>query len=475
MSEVFGDAGEPCGQQTSDDAGRALAERLSRALRPADVLSGDACDAYSVQGRVPHVVARPRDVDGVAAALALATELGAAVVPWGSGSRSRLGYPPRRFDLALSLEHLNAVLAYDPDDLTVTVQAGISHAALAATLAGADQMLALDTPLPARATLGGTLATGTGGLRRAFYGGPRDVTLGMRVADARGTLLKAGGRVVKNVTGYDMSKLYIGSLGTLGVIVEASFKLAPRPEAEVTVVGSFARPAAALACAESLAELAVRPSAIAAVQVDAIPELAALAPSHRDHSLLAVRFPGTATAARRADAESRAILREAGGRGILSLDNEAQQPFWATLDDFAETAAQRAPSDALLRVSVLPFECGTVLEVAQTLAGEHGLALTWLADAASGTVWLRLRSAVPGDDPRHPAGRSTDAANAIVAIQESLTHRWRSSVVLECATELKSRLAVWGADPSALDLMREVKQSFDPEHRLNPGRFVAGI
>ena len=470
MPELSGEGDPSAGDERNAGQSRALAERLARALGADDVLIGAACVPYAVQGRMPEAVARPHDVDGVAATLALAADLGAAVVPWGGGSRAALGYPPRRYDLALSLEHLRAVLAHDPDDLTVTVQAGISHAALNAALAEADQMLPLDVPLPARATLGGTLATGAAGLRRAYYGGPRDLTLGLRVADARGTVLKTGGRVVKNVTGYDMSKLYIGSLGTLGVIVEASFKLAPCPEAEVTVLGSFVRAAGALAVAEPLGNLAVRPSAIATVQVDAIPELAALAPTHREHALVAVRFPGTESAVKRADAEARAILREAGGRGILSLDNDAQATFWAALDDFAQTAARTSPAEALLRVSVLPLECVTVLETVQTLAAEHGLALTWLADAAAGTVWLRLR----GD----AADADSDDANfesALVAVQESLTHRWRSSVVHDCAPALKARLPVWGADPSALDLMREVKQSFDPDHRLNPGRFIAGI
>lgn len=470
MPEFSGERDLLAGDEPNPGQGRALAERLARALGADNVLTGAACAPYAVQGRMPGAVARPRDVDGVAAALAVAAELGAAVVSWSGGSRAALGYPPRRYDLALSLEYLRAVLAYDPADLTVTIQAGIPHAALNAILAESDQMLPLDVPLPARATLGGTLATGAAGLRRAYYGSPRDLTLGLRVVDARGTILKTGGRVVKNVTGYDMSKLYIGSLGTLGVIVEASFKLAPRPEAEVTVLGSFARAAEALAVAEPLGNLAVRPSAVAAVQVNAIPELAALAPTHREHALVAVRFPGTASAVKRADEEARAILREAGGRGILSLDDDAQDTFWAALDDFAQTAVRTSPTEALLRVSVLPLECASVLEAAQTLAAEHGLALTWLADAAAGTIWLRLRG-----DAADADSDDTNVESALVAVQESLTHRWRSSVVLDCAPALKARLPVWGADPSALDLMREVKQSFDPDHRLNPGRFIAGI
>src|SRR5579883_541011 len=182
-------------------ARQAFAERVARELGADQTLMGDACDAFATQGQAPVVMARPADVVGVAAALALAAEAGAAVVPWGGGTRQALGYPPRRYDLALSLARLTQVVHYDPADLTITVGAGMTHDALARTLASARQSLPLDVPLPSRATLGGTLATGYAGLRRAYAGAPRDLTLGLRVIDAHGEALAFGGRVVKNVTG----------------------------------------------------------------------------------------------------------------------------------------------------------------------------------------------------------------------------------------------------------------------------------
>lgn len=455
-----------------DDDGRALAERLTRALGTDAVLTGDACGPYTVQRRVPSVVARPADVDGVAAALAEAAEVRASVIPWGGGSRAALGYPPRRYDFVLSLERLTGILTYDPADLTISVQAGISHARLAAVLAQSRQMLPLDVALAGRATLGGTLATATPGLRRAFYGGPRDLTLGLRVVDAAGTILKTGGKVVKNVTGYDMTKLFLGSLGTLGIIVEANLKLLPLPEAEVTLLGIFARAAAAFESGDPLDALAVRPSAVATVQVRAIPQLAALAPGHVESVLVAARFPGSLGAVRRAAKEGEAVLRQAGARNVLVLDDETQPALWAELDDFMQTAA-RGTREALLRIAALPMECAAVTDMAQTMASEHGMALAWLADTATGTVWLRLR----GHEFTGAATLDADEASgafgaALRAMQDALVRRWRSSVVLDCPPALKAHLSLWGADPSARDLMREVKRSFDPDHRLNPGRFI---
>lgn len=465
QQEPENDASIPASQEPPPaELARALAERLRQALGAENVLTGDACRIYKVQGIVPLVVACPADIEDVAATLALSAELSVIVVPWGSGSRMALGYPPRRADLVLSLERLRHVLEYDPADLTISVQAGISHRDLTATLAEARQMLPLDVPLAQRATIGGTLATATPGLRRGLYGGPRDLTIGMRVVDANGMLLKTGGRVVKNVTGYDMSKLFTGSLGTLGVIVEANFKLASLPEAEATLLGIFAKPERALASVEPLTQLAVRPSAVTTVLVSALPELTALAPDHLDHVLLAARFPGTPTAVKRAVAEGTAVLRASGGRDILTLDSAAHDEFWAELNNFPQTATPTRVA-ALFRVSALPVESASVLDVAQSLAMEHALRLSWLADAATGVLWLRATSSPHESDRSH-------IESGLIALHDTLVRRWRNVVVLDCPPSLKPRLALWGASPAALDLMREVKLRFDPANRLNPGRFI---
>ncbi len=449
-----------------------LVERLTRALGAEGVRSDAECRAYAVREAVPLVVAKPADVEGVSATLAVASELGAAVVPWGGGSRMAIGLPPRRCDIVLSLERLGGVLAYDPADLTLSVQAGVTHGELARTLAASGQMLPLDVPLPERATLGGTLATATAGLRRAFYGGPRDVVLGLRVVDAHGTVLKTGGRVVKNVTGYDMSKLYIGAFGTLGVIVEANVKLTPLPEDEGTALGVFAQAGDALAAAEQLDALGVRPSALTVVQVGALPELASFAPDHLDYALVAARFPGASSAVARALREGETALTRGGARKALSIEGAAQATLWAALDGFAQcaTGGSRDGGDALLRVSAQPAECATLLGTALNGVKENGSALTWLADAATGTIWLRIRANGDGD-----GGLRIDALkHAIASVSEALGRVGRTPAVLAAPVGVAADTALLAGSGVTGRLMRDIKQRFDPAGLLNPGRFVVG-
>ncbi|MGZ6285560.1 MAG: FAD-binding oxidoreductase [Ktedonobacterales bacterium] len=444
-----------------------LIERLQRVLDAEGVLSDVACQAYAVRGFVPLAVAKPADVEGVSAALAVASELGAAVVPWGGGSRMAIGLPPRRCDLVLSLERLRAMLAYDPADLTVSVQAGATHGELARRLASSGQMLPLDVPLPERATLGGTLATATAGLRRAFYGSPRDLVLGLRVVDARGTVLKTGGRVVKNVTGYDMSKLYIGALGTLGVIVEVNLKLTPLPEAEGTVLGVFGEAGDAFAAVEPLDAMGVRPSALTVVQVGAVPELASVAPDHLESALLAARFPGAPSAVARAMREGGVALTQAGARMTLPVEGEAQTTFWTALDNFTQYAT--GSDDALVHISAQPSECATLLDVAlNSIKGNGGVA-TWLADATTGTIWLRIHA-----DENERADRTAALGDVLMPLYEALRECGGAPAVLAAPAEAAARGALWGVSGATGGLMRDIKQRFDPDGLLNPGRFVVG-
>jgi glycolate oxidase FAD binding subunit len=361
------------------------------------------------------------------------------------------------------------VLSYDPADLTIVCEAGLTHTALADVLAPAGQMLPLDVPLPERATLGGTLATASAGLRRAYYGAPRDLALGLRVADAGGNLLKTGGRVVKNVTGYDMTRLYIGSLGTLGVTVAASFKLVPRPEAEVSVIGIFPERAPALEVAARLEAMAVRPSAVVVLHAHALPTLARLTPASGGHGLCVARFPGPIAAVARARAEAEALLRAAGARTTIPLDGRDEEVFWAAATEFTAISAPGAEA-AMIRVAALPSDVADIVGMASSVASEHDLALRWVADAIAGVVWLRvsLSGITPPQSPfTFPPG--------LAALQSEAVARWCSSVLMACAPELKRNLPVWGAEPPGLSQMREIKSTFDPTGVLNPERFLTGL
>ncbi len=454
--------------ELSDEARAAFAERVVHVLGPQQALIGPALAAYSPRGRLPAVVARPASVEGVQAAVALAYEAEAAIVPWGSGSRQALGYPPERCDLVLSLERLTRIVAYDPADLTITIEAGMTHAALARHLAPTRQMLPLDPPLPARATIGGTLATAISGLRGALYGDPRDLVLGLRVVDVSGQIVRAGGAVVKNSTGYGMRRLYTGSLGALGVITEASFKLVPTPETEATVIATCAASQQIWEAATCASQLATRPAAIAALPAASLPELARLVPHHLNAPLLAVRLSSVAGATARAAATLGLALSSMGARPLLTLNTTATEAFWSSINDFP--ALRTGPREALARVSTLPSETMPALDVAQSLTSEHNLTLHWLADLQAGTLWLRLSDPIAASGATHHA-----FAGALRAMFISFARRWPRAMLLACPTAYAGDIPIWGDEPDTLPLMREIKRRFDPNRLFNPGRLAGRL
>ncbi|MGH2394810.1 MAG: FAD-binding oxidoreductase, partial [Candidatus Limnocylindria bacterium] len=194
----------------------------------------DALRAVAVDNRVPRWVVRPASAEQVAAVLAVAAEVGLAVAPRGSGAMQELGGSPERLDLVLDTRGLARVLEYKPDDLTVSVEAGLAAGALAARLAPHRQQLPVDPPGWAGRTLGGLVATNAHGPLRARFGTLRDLLLGVRFVQADGVVTWGGARVVKSVSGYDVPKLMVGALGTLGVLVELTLRLHPMPDREAT-------------------------------------------------------------------------------------------------------------------------------------------------------------------------------------------------------------------------------------------------
>ena len=205
-------------------------------------------DGYSVDGLAPSLIVRPSDIHQLSRAMAVAVDHRLAVAPRGGGTRIEVGSPPDRLDAVVEVSRLDDVIEHNPADLTVTTQAGITISSLRRVLEKKAQFLAIDPPLPDRATIGGTLASGADGPLRWHYGHPRDSVIGMRVVQADGTITKSGGQVVKNVSGYDMSRLHVGGLGTLGVIAEVSFKLTPLPQRQATLLGGFESMETALDC-----------------------------------------------------------------------------------------------------------------------------------------------------------------------------------------------------------------------------------
>ncbi len=416
-----------------------------------------ASNPYALGGRVPHRVEEPADAQRLAATLAAAAAAGAGVVAFGGATLQSIGNAPRRYDVAISLGRLDRVLQYDPHDLTVGVEAGITLDALGRLLAGARQFIPFDAPLARRATVGGALAAGWAGPRRATYGHVRDLLIGSTVALADGTLASAGGMVVKNVTGYDMSKVYVGSLGTLGIIVRANFKALPHPAAQRVAIAPLTDERRERTLA-ALSQLTVEPTA--ALVVDGFFERT---PRVRDEeSRLLIVFEGSTAVIDRATRQLRSVLGKCGVAETLLFDGAAAA---AVLQDAIDAYVEPVDDRSITyRSTGLPADVLPRALNACAIVRECGARCDFIADVCTGDAILRL------------AGSSQQQASDLLGeIDELLRDALPAITVIAGDPLLRSQVDAWGANPSALETMRAVKRRFDPASTLAPGRFVGGI
>ena len=429
-----------------------ITEQVLSIVGAAGLAPAADCARYAVDGIVPSFVIMPESAEQVSQVLAFANQAGLAVVPWGGGTAMGVGGAPRAVDIVLSMSRLAKVIDYSPEDMTVTAQAGVTLAELQTLMAGHSQMLPLDPPLPERATVGGILATNASGPLRYQYGMPRDFALGTVVVYADGTVAKAGGRTVKNVAGYDMTRLHIGAYGTLGVIVEATFKVAPLPKVLVTASGTFATLAAAIAAARALRMARIVPWSLVIVPPATLPGLG-------DGYSVAVRLGGQAVVVTPQLQRALDTLKEAQGSNVAEVA-KAEETFWPGVRDWAGTVG--GGDGVLVCIGVAPSQTQTVLAAAQDIAARQGLKAAMLAFPGAATVYCHLSGA--------PESMMDAVAGMLAVVKE-----WNGNLVVERGPlALKQRMTVWGS-AGADALTQRVKQTFDAKNVLNPGRFVGGL
>ena len=351
----------------------------------------------------------------------------------GGGTKLAWGRPTQPPDIELSTERLDSLVEHNEGDLTAVLQAGVPLARAQEAFAGANQMIALDPWLGAdgEATIGGVVATADSGPLRHRYAAARDLILGITVVLGDGTVAKAGGKVIKNVAGYDLAKLFTGSYGTLGVIVEIVMRLHPLAVNRVTAVGASGDPEALGRAASAAAHSPYGAESLDVAWADGQGQVLA-------------RLGGAAP--------------EAAADRLVELLEEAGLEAGATADDDGlwerQREGQRSPDGAVVRVSGLASELPAVLGAARdagaSLVGRAGLGLSWIS--------------LPAQD-----------AGTLVAAVEDLRRRLApfSCVVLDAPDEVREKVDVWGED--ALPLMRRVKARFDPDNVCNPGIFVGGM
>jgi glycolate oxidase FAD binding subunit len=400
----------------------------------------DAGPADTVDGVAAALVARPASTAETGELMRAAAGYGLTVVARGRGTKMSWGRPPERVDLVVDLSGMSAVLDHAAGDLIVDTQAGALLSDVQRTVGSAGQRLALDEPVPG-SSVGGMLATNSSGPGRVGVGTARDLLIGCTVVRADGVVAKAGGRVVKNVAGYDLGKLMIGSFGTLAVLTEAVFRLHPVPPAHRFVTVPVATTADAGRLVQDVVHSQVVP---AAVEVEWRSDGA---------GTVGVLLGGTAAGVEARAATTRQLL------GAEAEAAEERPPGWGVLPWHDPVAGGTG-----LKLTCAISALAPVLDTARRAAADAGVALVLRGSGGAGVLY----GALPTDAP-------VAAVAAVVARTRAVcTEHGGAVVVLEAPAAVRAAVDTWGPVP-AVDLMRRVKAQFDPERRLAPGRFVGGI
>jgi glycolate oxidase FAD binding subunit len=412
-------------------------ERVEKAVAPGTKI---ACTVY------------PNTQEELAAVIAWARNNRWGVLPTGSGSKLDWGglvkldpaNPPGAGAIAaVSTARLNRLVEHAVGDLTVTAEAGMKFVDLQLLLAAAGQFLPIDPAYPQQATLGGIVATADAGSLRHRYRGVRDLLLGMTFVRSDGKIAVAGGRVVKNVAGYDLMKLFTGAYGTLGVISQVTFRVYPLPESSGTVVLT-GEVNALSQTAQILLSSALTPSAIDFLS----PQLVAKLGLGKGTGLI-VRFQSIAPSVKQQSARLLEVGEKLGLQGTSCCENDEHQ-LWQRLPETMWDSGTKSaiickigirPSEAVMAINELPVEDA-------------------LIHAGSGLGVLRFESAT---------------ADRLLQVRRGCEAKGGFLTVLAAPADIKQQLDVWGYNGSAIDLMRRIKQQFDPENLLSPHRFISGI
>jgi glycolate oxidase FAD binding subunit len=416
-----------------------------------------ASNPYALAGWAPVRVEQPADARGVASTLTAARQADAAVVFFGGGTLQGLGNAPRRYDIAVSLRRLDRIAQYDPRELTIGLEAGVTLEGAQRALAAAGQFIPFDAPLPQRATIGGTLAAGWAGPRRATYGSLRDLLIGSTTALADGTLATAGGMVVKNVTGYDMSKLYVGSLGTLGALVRANFKALPLPAAQRVAVAPLGDDVRERALA-ALMHLTIEPSAALVIDgaFDRTPQI------RDEQTRVIVLFEGSPAVIDRATRDLRSALGKCGVADTLLFDaGAAARILQETIDAYVEPVEDRSIT---YRCGGLPSTAWARSSAALDLVRASGARCDTITDLCNGDTIVRVAGA-----------SAAEAADLLDEIDAPLRAQLPAATVIAGATSLRAQIDAWGAVPPTIETLRALKARFDPSGILAPGRYVGAI
>ena len=438
-----------------------IARELVGLLGSHAVADAAVLGVYSIGRWTPVAAVKPDNADQVATVMSWAHRAGVAVYPSAGRTAIQLGNAPSRPGIALDLTRLNRLVDFQPADLTVSVEAGMTISQLDAALAQDGKHVPIAAPLSDRATVGGTLATGISGPLRSTYGLPRDWLIGINVVGADGTQTKAGGKVVKNVTGYDLNRLYTGSLGTLAIITEATFKLAPAPTDWAVIVAAFDGIDAAASAAQELQAQYYAPLGLHVLTGEAAKRIV---PSMAGSAFAFGILGGRPTSITRRIEDTVGLWTPIANTVHVARGDEADGLIRAMTD--LPASAKDLPS-MCIRINAQPSALRNILSLSEP-SQANGPRPSVVADVGFGGGRLLWWDDAAAAEPGQLAAR-------LCSIQSAAAAFGGGAIVERCPDEVKAHIDVWGAEPSGMRIMRRLKRQFDPQNILNPGRFVGGL
>jgi glycolate oxidase FAD binding subunit len=447
-----------------------LVSRLGDFVSAGRVLADPASlETYEVDGRRPSAALLPGSVAEIADVLRFASAQRLAVLPLGGKTHLHIGMPPRLYDLALDLSGMTKVLAYEPRDLTLGIEPGITYADLDRRLREKGQFLPLAPPFAERATLGGIVAAAADTPLRYAHGTARDFLLGVEFVTGEGIVSKSGGCVVKNVTGYDLHKLLVGSLGTLAVMTRLNFRTFPLPPGQRMFVAAFADSAGAFALCRAIMKSPLQPRVVDVLD----PGAAALSAARgagfagRDSWLAVVEAAGHPAVLERYARDFAAMAREARAAEFLSLDEAQRDRLFACLCEFSPTAFSATSAAVIFRIATLPSAIPALVEEIGKLAESHELDRAILIRALS-VVYVALLPA--GDAQVDP-----ELVSCSRELMELSITSGAAPMIERCPLQIKNALGIWPPAGSEYEIAQRLKHVFDPQGILSPGRFRGGI
>ena len=435
------------------ETSKSFMNELSQIVGQSGLLSDPESSDYSYDGKVPKTIVSPASVGEIQEILQYASEKELSVMPAGAGTKLGVGNLANTTDIVLATTQLNKVVEYEPADLTVTIEAGMKLADLQNELAQYKQFLPLIPPYSDKCTIGGIVATNASGPIRLRYGTARNLVLGMHVVHASGVFVKSGGKVVKNVAGYDLNKLYIGSYGTLGIITEVTLKLAPLPVKKTIITAQFHNIQDAVRTGLNIVSSQLLPTYVNLLVGDHLELYEEKKPT------LIIGFGGDTETVSWQLKTTQSHLEQNNTVGVHIINGEMNQRINNSLREFS--AVENKSKDVLIKVNIKRTDIANFAEQAQIDTCEM------MALIGNGVLYLKIHTDSDTDYQK--------LANTLTQLRQHAEGVSGNLIIENAPPDLKRQIDVWGSIGSTLKLMKQVKVKFDKTCLLNPGRFVSSI